>query len=100
VTLQEVTMTADAYGAETESWSDVDTVWANVETESQAEQSNTSDAVVGVTSYKFTLRYATDRDVTQRHRLLLDGRTFDIVSALNRDERRRFFEVQAVENSR
>lgn len=98
VTVQSLTLVADNYGQQTETWSDLETVYAEIVTADQREPVNSTDAVVGDAPTMFRIRYATARDLTQKHRLKFGDRTYDIVSVVNRDERNRFFELKTVEN--
>ena len=76
-------------GEPAETWSPAGAVWALVEPLAGQELFEAKRIQPEVT-HRVTIRYGSD--VTTRDRLVWDGRTFGILSALNIEERRR--EVQ------
>ena len=79
ITLQNATITRDEYGGVIRTWRDLDTVWAAVDT-LKGDEYFTARTLRNAVSYRVTLRYRSD--LTPHHRLLFEGRTFDIEAVL------------------
>lgn len=88
------TPTRDDYGAEVDSWSTFEQVWANIAPISGREYFD-SQRVNSNVSHKFIIRYLSG--VVPTMRVSFDSRTFNIESVLNRDERGREMELMCVE---
>lgn len=77
-----------AHGGTAQDYQEVAAVWGEVVPLSGREL-EFGKAVDGRVSHRVTLRFGKNRDVTPRHRLVARGRTFNILSVLNVDERDR-----------
>ena len=86
VTIQEKTVTADAYGAESITWSDYLTVWAAVAPLSGREFLEGRNLENEV-SHRIRIRYREGLDPTMR--VSWDSRVFDIEAVLERFSERR-----------
>lgn len=96
VTIQQQSQAQDSHGQETEVWADVETVWASVRPVSGREFFAASGERSDIT-HEILLRY--EPTLTPRHRIVYDGRIFDVVAVLNSDERDRFLDVKAIEHA-
>lgn len=76
VTIQTITATRDAFGAEIETWGDVAVVWAKIEPLSGGE-SYSSDNIQSQSTHRITVYYRTD--VTAKQRIVYDGFAYDIL---------------------
>lgn len=84
VALQKKEITEDELKQQSETWTDIATVWAAVEPLSgreyfAAEQVNTENSV------KITIRYK--KGITTDMRIVYDGKIFEVISILNPKER-------------
>lgn len=100
VTIEANTPTASDYGENADSWSALETVYADVKPVSDAETFRAGMAV-GTVSHRITMRYREDigaNDVTmaERYRFVYDSRSFEIVGVTESD-RRRYLEIMARE---
>lgn len=86
VTLQEYAGSADSYGAITEEWVDVTTVWAEIEPLS-GKEFFVAQQVNSQVDIKIRIRYISG--VMPQMRVLYGTRTFSIVSVLDIEERHR-----------
>lgn len=94
VAIEQVSTSRDAVGGIVETWSGIAEVWARVMPMSQREswyrqQMNASAA------WKIHMRWRPD--VTTKHRVRWDSRTFEIRGVANPDERKRWLELSAEE---
>ena len=83
-TIQQATETRDSYGAVTQTWADLMTVWGMIEPGSNSE-SVASQQTVNHGSSRITIRYRTG--ITPKMRLKFGERTFNINGITNRGER-------------
>jgi SPP1 family predicted phage head-tail adaptor len=94
VAIQARTVTQDGYGATVATWATAATVWASVEPLSGREAWQAQSVRPDVT-HTVTIR-AYD-GLTPKHRLLFDGRTLEIESVVNLEERNRYMVLQCKE---
>jgi SPP1 family predicted phage head-tail adaptor len=83
VTLQTCTEALDSYGTPTLTWTTKATVWAQIEPLS-ARELFAARQVQATTTHQIRIRYYAG--LTTKWRLLHDGRTFNIDSAINTNE--------------
>jgi len=86
ITLQQKTTSLFNYGATTETWAALDTVWAGIEALTGREFFS-SQQTVAQADYRITLRYRSG--ITSAMRAVEGTRTFDIQTVLDPDGRRR-----------
>lgn len=93
VTIERYTTARGTYGEETETWATLLSVWAAIEPISGGEaiQGGTVDAKV---SHMITMRYT---DITPADRITFSGRTFNLKSVLDREERGVKLQIEALE---
>lgn len=101
ILIRENTPSVDAYGERSESWGDVEEVWARVEPISGSEFLRADRTTANVT-HRITMRYRDDlgtgdTEMSPRYQLTYDGRTFEPVRVIDMDERHRWVEVLAQE---
>ena len=84
VRIQAYTAGRDSFGAEEHVWTDVATVWASVTPVSGKEYFASAQTNAEV-STKITMRYQSG--ITPKMRVVLGARIFEIISALNFEER-------------
>jgi len=84
VKIQAYTAGRDSFGAEEHVWMDVATVWASVTPVSGKEYFASAQTNTEV-STKITMRYKSG--ITPKMRVVLGARIFEIISALNFEER-------------
>jgi SPP1 family predicted phage head-tail adaptor len=82
--IQSPTETRDSYGAVTQTWSNLMTVWGLVDNQASSEQVGTQKTLV-VGSVRVVIRYRTG--ITPKMRIKYGERTFNINGIINRDER-------------
>lgn len=89
VTIQQPTLNADGMGGGNYIWSNIATAWANVTTTiaSGNIESLTGDQLRTIQYFMVKMRYRSD--ITTKMRLLHYGRVLEILSVVNRDERKR-----------
>ena len=96
------TPTASDYGENAESWTALETVWASIEAVS-AKELVRSGLAVGSITHLIRMRYRDDLAgsamLGPEHRLMHDGRAFEIVGVREVD-RREYLEISAVETAR
>ena len=95
ITIETPTLTPDSVGGFTTSWSTLADVWSKIEPLS-ARQRFHAMQLEHIVSHKITIRYRSDIESDQR--ILFEGRTFQIHSFIDPDERHRFLEIMAQEN--
>jgi len=100
VTLQQPVLTADTAGGYTRAWTNVATLWAQIEPMTQRAISNekfVDERLAAITTHRITLRYYAG--VTADMRLLYGSRIFNIVSVVNADERGVLLQILAKEGA-
>lgn len=89
VTIQTRSQSVNEYGEPSNSWSELDQVWAAIEPINGDERVEMqSSARQGHTSHRVTVRYLANVDATDR--VLFGSRVLEIVSVLNFDEKDEF----------
>ncbi len=96
IALQQVTNAVDAGGGQARTWATTATVWASIALLSSREQLHAMQLRDSVT-HRITIRYRSDVIPTSKWRVLFDGRTFNIRSVLNTEERKKFLVMLAEE---
>lgn len=91
VTIQQKSVTRDAFGAETISWTDVATVWAKIWHLRGRELMDAQQAEAD-TSTQITIRYRAG--ILPTMRVVHGSAIYDIQAALDMGERHRFIELQ------
>jgi SPP1 family predicted phage head-tail adaptor len=94
LTLQNKTKTRDEYGAETEGWVDVATVWAAIEP-LQGREYLAAQQIQADVTHRITIRYRAD--IRPAMRGVLGARAFDITSVIDPEERHQELQLMAVE---
>ena len=94
VKIQEESKTADSGGGYVLAWSDVATIWADVQPASGREVFHAQQLQKNVT-HRITTRYRTD--VSTANRLLWGSRSFNIRAVLTVSERNRYTLILAEE---
>jgi SPP1 family predicted phage head-tail adaptor len=94
VTVQAITRTADSYGGQTETATSVATLWAYVEPLQGDEQLRAMQTGIQ-RPHRFTVRYRDD--ISAAEELIYNGRTFDVKSVVDTDERHRELVILADE---
>jgi len=91
IAVEAMTVVADGMGGETPTWATVTTVWGRVRVQLGQEQfSSAAEQVQGVISHKVNLRAkAGGVTLTNRHRLVWDGRRLEIVTIGDPEGRQR-----------
>jgi SPP1 family predicted phage head-tail adaptor len=84
IKIQKYTAGRDSFGGEEPVWTDVAEVWARVSPVSGKEFFASAQVNAEVTT-KITMRYI--KGITPKMRVVFDGRSFDIVSVLDFEER-------------
>ncbi len=90
VIIQQLVNTDDGAGGSIETWQDIATVWAAIEPLRDNER-YTAQQVQSTLSHKVTIRY--HEGVKPQMRLAYKGRIFDIVSAIDIEERHQWLEL-------
>ena len=88
LTLQSLSTTLDSYGISVPTWTNVTTVWADIQPLTGQERLSAAQLVSEVT-HQLTVRYSSllaDTRVVAGYRALYKGRIFNIHAALNEDE--------------
>lgn len=99
IVLQSATETRASDGGVVRTWSAYATVWASVEPLTGREYQNAAQQVSEV-SHKVRLRYVPGATrVKSQHRILYNGRIFQIVSVANVEERNREMELMCKETA-
>ena len=95
VTIEQVTETKNSTtGIITKAWTTFGKLWMSVEP-TAGKEGFSSETRFGEVTHLFKSRYLAD--VTPKMRLNYDSRTFDIVSALDKNDRRRGLDILATE---
>lgn len=97
--LQSRATAQDNTGQESTTWSDVATVWAQIEALSGREVM-AAQAIQSQVSHRITVRYRSEFAnpvAVARMRAVYNGRIFNISSCTNTDERNRTIELMAAE---
>lgn len=88
IRIQQPTAVKDALGAPTQTWTDVATVWADIQPISGRE-ARIADRMAAVVSHQITVRHRSefnDPKWVAQMRVLYRARVFSIHAALNEDE--------------
>jgi SPP1 family predicted phage head-tail adaptor len=88
VRIQQPAVVKDALGAPTQTWTDLATVWADIQPLSGRE-ARIADRIAAEVSHQITVRYRPEFDDSKavaQMRLLYRARVFSIHTALNDDE--------------
>ena len=94
ITIQNPTKQRNQVGETVLAWKDLATVWAAVEPVSGKEFFAAKQVIAEVT-HKIRTRYRPG--ISPQSRVLFNGRTFEVNSVINRDERNRELEIMATE---
>lgn len=94
VKIQSATEGQDSYGAVTQTWADVATVWASIEARGTRE-TFTASQQFATADHVITIRHRSD--VTPKHRIVYGSRVFDIEGAVDPDGRKRSLVIYARE---
>lgn len=100
VTFQLRGSTADTYGQQTTTWTDLFTTWAEIAALS-ARELFAAQAVQSEVTHAITTRYRSELALPRKvaaMRALYNGRIFNITGAINTDERNREIVMQASES--
>lgn len=98
VALQSEVETADTYGGYSRSWQHIAYLWAEIiplQGLQRDRESTSGGQVQASLTHKITLRYR--EGVSPAHRLVFDGRIFNIRSVINRSEDHYLLELLAEE---
>lgn len=90
VTIQQRAATQDGFGEPSDTWTDIATVWANVQP-LRGEERFTAQQMQAAIDHKVTMRYRAP--LSAQNRLMFGARILDIESVVNIDERNRTLEV-------
>lgn len=88
LTLQSPSTTLDSYGISAPTWTDIMTVWADIQPLTGEERLSAAQLASEVT-HQLTVRYSSilaDTRLVAGYRALYKGRIFNIHAALNEDE--------------
>lgn len=96
VTLQKPVKAIGDYGADDITWTDVATIWANVMPLRGNEYYASMREETGV-DFRIYIHYRTD--VSHGWRLTYEGDEFDIVAAIDPDERHKYLELMCKERT-
>lgn len=99
ITIQTLVRATDGQGGFTSTWTDLATVWADIKPVSSQERLFTQK-VDYQRSHKVVIRYLSDltAGVTNTHRFIFDGRTFQIKGVRLFDEQKFYMMLDAEEN--
>ena len=98
VTLQEAVQTSDGAGGFSTSWSDVDTVWAEImpfSSRSTTQERLEAEQLQAQQRYRVTIRYQSGVQASMR--IKYGSRVFDILSVVNVGERGEVMELFCLE---
>lgn len=90
VTIQQITLASDGQGGSTETWTDVQTVWAHIEAVfnvTQTKEQNVAEQRKPVQTHKVRIRY--NPTMTPDKRLKWGSRILEPRSVIDEDGRRR-----------
>ena len=90
IALQSVGSTYDDYGDLSDSWSTAASVWASIAPVS-GQETDIAGELTGVVTHKFKIRYRAS--VSPQNRITFDGRTFQVESVRNWQERKVYLEL-------
>ena len=88
ITVQQQSSAQDSYGAPVRTWTDVATVWADIQPLSGRELES-AQRMASEVSHQITVRYQapfTDTRAVAAYRVRYKGRVFNLHAALNEDE--------------
>ncbi len=92
VAIRSASTTRDDYGEPIPSWSTDATVWASVEPLSGRERVSAQQQHAE-TTHRIRMRYQPGTTVTAEKRILYDSRIFEIISVINKKERKHMLEL-------
>lgn len=92
--IQAATETRDTFGGVVLTWATISTVWGSLEAIGQT-PIFVGDQVKGITTYRIIVRYF--QGLTSKHRVMYQGRIFDLLSLVVPGERKAFHELLAQE---
>ncbi len=96
-TLERRTEALDGFGQESLTYTDIGTAWGSLEAVGARERFE-SQQVKAEVSHRITIRHTNlAASITAADRLTLGARTFDIVTPMDKDGRRRELEIVALE---
>lgn len=95
ITFQSETEISDGYGGSVTTWSDYKAVWANISTLNGKERIQGQQIETEYT-HKIYTRFL---NVNDKMRVLYKDRVFEIVSAINIEERNKYLEIMCIETS-
>lgn len=88
--VQAATETRDSFGGVVLTWATIDTVWGSLEAMPQT-PAFVGDQVKAITTHRIILRFYDG--LTGKHRIMFEGRIFDILSLVDPGERKAFHEL-------
>lgn len=94
ITIQSLAETQDSYGNMVQVWSAFGTAWASIDPYSGYERMQSQQLVTPIT-HKIMMRY--QAGITTKHRILFGARVFNILEALNLEERNIALKILASE---
>lgn len=98
VTIQSESLTQDGAGGWDNTWTDVHSVWADIEP-STGSESLEAEQLLGKSPFKFTMRYSSEvAGIDNQHRIKWGDRYFNIHSVVNLNEEKEFLEVMGWED--
>ena len=77
ITIQGKTLTHDEFGEEVETWGDLMTVWAQLQSD-RGDERFAHQQLLGTAASTFVIRRRPDLVLTVEHRINYNGRTWDI----------------------
>jgi len=97
-TLEQRTTSLDSYGEDSRSWTQLAKVWATLEAVTASERFESQQVQADVT-HRITFRFAEAylSGMGPEDRITIEGRTFEVISLVDRKGREREIEVIAVE---
>lgn len=95
ITIQHLIIVDQPGGGASEQWTDELTTWAKVEPlrSSRSLQDNQVELLDG---YRFTIRWASDRTMDKKRRVVYAGKNWTINSIVQIDEAKRFYQITAI----
>jgi SPP1 family predicted phage head-tail adaptor len=99
ITFQQRSASVDGYGQQVTTWTDMFTVWAEIEALT-ARELFAAQSVQSEATHMITVRYRTEfanPSVTNGYRIAYGGRIFNISGATDPDERKRTIKITAAE---
>lgn len=97
ITFQTLALASDGQGGQTETWTNLVTVWAYVRPMS-ANERLFAQKIEPLISHEVIIRHRTD--ITSEMRFIYDSRTFQVKAPFRPDERKFYLKFLAVEDSK